>query len=344
MAKKQYVSPEIDLTEGSAPKGGNYGLPFGLCKKYGIAVGEGWTPRDAWNALKGIGITPENAYKDLKKEENKKKTDIGNKFGADDGEEHGELRKKRTKEEINNWAKKNNISIQDKVFSKIPENIAIEQVSTFIDLYEKFPTKRNGAMYFDTDKLSDREVARAEYSASVDTIGIKLDTNSFNSDYEKQVEDNVKAGWWGDIPKKNYKYYSVAHEYGHLIEYSIISKKDFNQKLRDKLPQMIARYGFSKSALKKAAQKEGVALRKELFYDQIFPEIFAKAKEYDPSITIPKTITSIGYKTAPKVSGYSTKDWAEYFAESFAIGILGGNNPIGKATVDIVKKYFGDKT
>lgn len=37
---------------------GNTKLPFGLCKKYGIEYGEDWTPRDAWDALAGKGITP----------------------------------------------------------------------------------------------------------------------------------------------------------------------------------------------------------------------------------------------------------------------------------------------
>lgn len=45
---------------------GNTRLPFGLCKKYGIEVGESWTPRDAWDALAGKGITPGEIYKKLK--------------------------------------------------------------------------------------------------------------------------------------------------------------------------------------------------------------------------------------------------------------------------------------
>ena len=37
---------------------GNTGLPFGLCKKYGISLPQNATPRQAWDALKGIGIYP----------------------------------------------------------------------------------------------------------------------------------------------------------------------------------------------------------------------------------------------------------------------------------------------
>lgn len=40
-------------------------LPFGLCEAHGIKIHPDWTPRDAWNALKGEGIIKEedNVYK-----------------------------------------------------------------------------------------------------------------------------------------------------------------------------------------------------------------------------------------------------------------------------------------
>ena len=40
-------------------------LPFGLCKRYGIKIEDSWTPRDAWNALKGRrGIDPRETMDD----------------------------------------------------------------------------------------------------------------------------------------------------------------------------------------------------------------------------------------------------------------------------------------
>lgn len=48
--------------------GGNTGLPFGLCKKYGISLPENATPREAWAALeKKTGLTPEQIYPTLEK-------------------------------------------------------------------------------------------------------------------------------------------------------------------------------------------------------------------------------------------------------------------------------------
>lgn len=55
----------IDEENGTTQKkaGGNMGLPFGLCKKYGISLPENATPREAWDALeKKTGLTPEQIY------------------------------------------------------------------------------------------------------------------------------------------------------------------------------------------------------------------------------------------------------------------------------------------
>ena len=45
---------------------GNTRLPFGLCRRFGIEIEAGWTPRDAWDALAGKGITADGAYARLK--------------------------------------------------------------------------------------------------------------------------------------------------------------------------------------------------------------------------------------------------------------------------------------
>lgn len=61
--KLTYEQPKFEVVE---PKVGNLGLPFGLCKKYGIAIEDNWTPRDAWDALKDrLGVDPEDVYKEL---------------------------------------------------------------------------------------------------------------------------------------------------------------------------------------------------------------------------------------------------------------------------------------
>lgn len=65
----RYIPVTIDEAE-EEKKGGNIGLPFGLCAKYGIYLPSTATPRDAWNALKDkTGMAPEDFYRDLRKEQ-----------------------------------------------------------------------------------------------------------------------------------------------------------------------------------------------------------------------------------------------------------------------------------
>lgn len=55
---------------------GNTKLPFGLCEREGIEVGEEWTPKDAWEALEGKGYSASEEYKELSKTEKKAKTQL----------------------------------------------------------------------------------------------------------------------------------------------------------------------------------------------------------------------------------------------------------------------------
>ena len=66
------VTPEEAEEE---KKGGNIGLPFGLCEKYGIQLPPNARPRDAWEALKNkTGLSPEDFYRDLRQKEKKEKS------------------------------------------------------------------------------------------------------------------------------------------------------------------------------------------------------------------------------------------------------------------------------
>lgn len=65
-------------TEQPKESAGNTGLPFGLCAKYHIALSPKATPRDAWNALRrGVGLTPDKVYAELKKEKEADKKSVG---------------------------------------------------------------------------------------------------------------------------------------------------------------------------------------------------------------------------------------------------------------------------
>ena len=69
LRKKQRHTDDED-SEGESDKGhGNTKLPFGLCQRYGIEVKNGWTPREAWEALEGKGVSPKEEYRKLKEKQ-----------------------------------------------------------------------------------------------------------------------------------------------------------------------------------------------------------------------------------------------------------------------------------
>ena len=68
MAEYRQNTPYEEISEHEDKKNsGNTGLPFGLCKKFGVPLSKDATPREAWEALKGVGITPEQGYEMAKK-------------------------------------------------------------------------------------------------------------------------------------------------------------------------------------------------------------------------------------------------------------------------------------
>ena len=311
--------------------GARYRLPYGIAKGLGLKT-YGMTPRQVWDMLKGKGINPDNAYEEL----GKKAQDAVDKKPVQE-----EKAKLSTKNDIESWGKKVGVSVQG-VFNGLPENVAIEQASKFAELYDEFPTKRNGDMkLYTSNRLSAGTCAQAEYSPSNDTLGININAKGFLT--EDEVKATIESGWWSKVAPENYKYQTIAHEYGHVIEYSLLSKFDFAKKADEKLNEL-RKLAYSDyrvaSRFNSEAKKIILGLRKELFYDKVFPKIFEKAKQYDNSITVPTKITSKGFQTAPNVSRYGATSWAEYFAESFASGILGGDTAIGKATVDVVRSIF----
>jgi hypothetical protein len=299
----------------------------------------GMTPRQVWDMLKGHGVKPDNAYKELEKKakaeiEKDKPQVVGARFS--------------TREEMESWGDKKGIATKG-LFAHLPENIAIEQGNKLVELYEEFPTKRKGDMRFYSSKnvLGKNTVAQATYSRSNDSIEININADSFVGEDTSEIEANIKSGWWSETSPENYKYQTVTHEYGHVIEFSFLSKLGYVEKAQEGLNQLlnIAKFDYRKArTFNSDAKKLLLKIRKEMFYDKVFPQIFEKAKEYDSTLVIPKKITDRGYQTAPKVSNYGATSWEEYFAESFASGMLGGNNAIGKATVDVVRDMFkGEK-
>ena len=64
---RRMLQRRIDAEEEERKGGhGNTRIPFGLCKREGISVQNGWTPRDAWSALAGKGYDVGSVYRELR--------------------------------------------------------------------------------------------------------------------------------------------------------------------------------------------------------------------------------------------------------------------------------------
>lgn len=124
--------------------GGNTGLPFGLCKKYGISLPQNATPRDAWNALAGKGIYPPwtEKGKDQYKDENgkeQKPTEPDNKIALT---EH----KKKVYDTIHSKMSKFPEDYRNKLYSAI-SNLTDDELEVFAKTIDKVEYKQGSGLF-----------------------------------------------------------------------------------------------------------------------------------------------------------------------------------------------------
>lgn len=249
----------------------------------------------------------------------------------------------KTRQDIEAWSAMTGVDVKS-VYSELDEQIANEQMSKYIELFDKFPIRGEGNLFVQAKTLSVDAIAQADYKYQSGEIGISLNTSCYKAkSFTTNIEKFVKSGWFCSVDEENYKYQSITHEYGHCIEYYFLSKNGYKEKVEERLRELKNKAYLDYKILKNYKKEQAKIIkqtRQELFYNKIFPEIFKKAKEYDSSLTIPRSITTNGFKTAPQISQYGTTSWAEYFAESFSNGLNGKPSAIGRATIEILKNLF----
>lgn len=246
-----------------------------------------------------------------------------------------------TRADIEDWGKKNNVDFS-KLYDGLPEDAANIQSERFIMLHDKFPFKPSSGkqIVVHADNLSRNTWAQAHFSFSNDTVDIAFD-KSIQNQTEDVVKNAIERGWSSDCSPENYKNRTCSHEYGHLIEYCCLSNNGGREAIKQANDDITkaALYDYKKMRrLKSDLQKMVKEKRFEFFYSKVMPQIFAKAKEYDANLSVPKKVTKTGFSTAPRISEYGASSWGEYFAECFANGVCGAPTAMGKATVDIINK------
>lgn len=198
-------------------KGGNTGLPFGLCKKYGISLPNNATPRDAWSALKGKGIYPpwtaegKNQYEPDGEHTGK---------GANEGGGVNEVNPEEQKIKIDKAKKE----IYDKIEQKFSDNFGAQ--------YRK---RLNNFL----TNLNDDEIE--VFAKTLDKAGYKQGSGSFSTlstwyGTNKRYELSVPSGDATDYDKSlgyDFKASTFTHEYGHFLAKLVAIKEnsaysDFN--------------------------------------------------------------------------------------------------------------------
>lgn len=226
------MAKEVEVEEIEESKGGNYGLPFGLCKKYGIALPPKATPRQAWEALKNrTGKSPEDFYRDLKSEVTQEIDKTENEIVSADKK----LKEQKIKE------------LNDKVDQSL----------------KKFSTEyKNALKAHIAEKLDDYQ--RDIMLATIDKVKFTKGNGRFYP-YENRISVSEKSP--NPLDKElgmDFQGTTFYHEYGHYLAKLVSDKdealnsplyKDFNAS--DKMQQILTE--DSKFCINKLA-KEGGAL------------------------------------------------------------------------------------
>jgi hypothetical protein len=127
----------------------------------------------------------------------------------------------------------------------------------------------------------------------------------------KEAGKEVLSGWAMPALESKFGVYTVTHEYGHILQNVLISKRvDFAayNAAREKI-------GINLPKLKKLMRQTSNEAAKD-----IFTEIIDIAKESNPEFSLKNNI-----------SGYGKTNYQEAFAEVFANSQLGKPNELGKA-------------
>lgn len=137
--------------------------------------------------------------------------------------------------------------------------------------------------------------------------------NSYKSNITETLSQ-IESGYIMPALKENASIYTVTHEYGHMVQNTVIKKamEDYG------LEKLKASIDYSKKT-----EKARLKQYKKIWADtekRCCAEILDIAKE-----------ANVNFKLADNISRYGRTNYAEFFAEVFANSQLGAPNELGKA-------------
>ena len=137
--------------------------------------------------------------------------------------------------------------------------------------------------------------------------------NSYKSNVAETLSQ-IESGYIMPALKENASIYTVTHEYGHMVQNTVIKKamEDYG------LEKLKASIDYSKKT-EKAIFKQYIKILSDT-EKKCSAEILDIAKE-----------ANVNFKLGDNISRYGRTNYAEFFAEVFANSQLGAPNELGKA-------------
>lgn len=201
-------------------------------------------------------------------------------------------------------------------FDKIDEKLAVAATNQLQNLENKFGVvkKSSGTICSVADGRTEAYVRSRATDPTSQNLSLCPTAYKNYSEHVKTQKSQIKSKWAMPAIEENYDIYTVTHEYGHMLQNTII-KKAMEEYGLDKLKSEINIKAKTAKAMFKPYKKIQDSVGKKCF-----SEIVEIAKEKNPRFSL-----------SDNISNYGKSNYFEFFAEVFANSQLGAPNELGKA-------------
>lgn len=172
----------------------NNRLPFGLCEREGIEIGDDWGPSEAWAALAEKGITPEGEYSKMKKEPK------SNGYPNDDAP------RTHTAKSLSGFDKRRRERAENSFLDELDENERNEVSEMLTEIFDK------GAYRIARSPESFGGIVMNGYKSQVET-GTSSEFAALDKGWRKEASDRMYGhGGLDDSEYEKYGYLGLADE------------------------------------------------------------------------------------------------------------------------------------
>lgn len=213
-------------------------------------------------------------------------------------------------------------------------NATVERLT---ELESKFHAAENGDYSFFSRGPGEDENAIAYVSTNWGTLdrSLNVSTKFFGTpqeDMDKLTKRLIDIKWSMPCSEDQYKYYTVTHEYGHMVQNGAILKRMKQEELDAKLASYAQ--SFKRVWGREMTDSDVQAFTRNWRYNRVMEqkkeikqELIGLAKTIDKKSTIKRDMSDYG----------KSKD-GEFFAEAFANAFCGAPNTYGKAMLKWLEK------